>query len=162
MVSTFTRLFCLSLALFSCVGTSNASSMVAMRQRNTDILLDAFHNVSNPEHPQYAQYWSQEKIDALVAPPEAEVQDLLAYLALYGVKGERRGTTALECDGFDLNCLNLRAPDLLEFVESHEGVMAPWDDPVCLNAPRNVGAGDGYVAREVMLQLYNVTQSYLL
>lgn len=157
MVSTFTRLFCLSLAAFACVGTSNASSMVAMRQRNTDILLDAFHNVSNPEHPQYAQYWSQEKIDALVAPPEAEVCDLLAYLALYGVKCERRGGAALECTGFDLNCMNLRAPDLLEFVESHEGIMAPWDNPVCLNTPHSVGDGDGYVAREVMLELYNVT-----
>jgi tripeptidyl-peptidase-1 len=133
--------------------------MVAMRQRNTDILLDAFHNVSNPEHPQYGQYWSQQKIDALVAPPEVEVCDLLAYLGLYGVKCERRGGAALECTGFDLNCMNLRAPDLLEFVESHEGIMAPWDNPVCLNAPHSVGDGDGYVAREVMLELYNVTHA---
>jgi len=157
MVSTFTRLFCLSLAAFACVGTSDASSMVAMHQRNTDILLDAFHNVSNPEHPQYGQYWSQEKIDALVAPPEVEVQDLLDYLALYGVKCQRRGGAALECDGFDLNCMNLRAPELLDFVESHEGITAPWDNSVCLNTPHSVGDGDGYVAREVMLELYNVT-----
>jgi tripeptidyl-peptidase-1 len=157
MVSTFTRLFCLSLAAFACAGTSDASSMVAMRQQNTDILLDAFHNVSNPEHPQYGQYWSQEKIDALVAPPEVEVQDLLDYLALYGVKCERRGGAALECSGFDLNCMNLRAPELLDFVESHEGITAPWDNSVCLNTPHSVGDGDGYVAREVMLELYNVT-----
>ena len=83
-------------------GGDGGKVMLALRQRNTDILVDAFHAVSNPESPEYGNYWSQDKIDALVSPPAEEIHRLVGYLKDTGVECIQRGA-ALQCS--HLPCL---------------------------------------------------------
>ena len=72
----FSKLFFLSFSLFS---VSSSNVYVALNQQHTDVLLDAFHNVSNPDSPQYGQYWEQERINQLVTPSQDAVDDLIIY-----------------------------------------------------------------------------------
>jgi len=127
-------------------GGDGGKVMLALRQRNTDILVDAFHAVSNPESPEYGNYWSQDKIDALVSPPAEEIHRLVGYLKDTGVECIQRGA-ALQCS--DLPCLE-GLSDMVDFVEM----------PGILYIPHHqVGNGDGYVGREVIEKLYNITHS---
>ena len=48
-----TRLFVILLSLFS---VSADQTMIALKQRNTNVLVDAFHQVSNPNSPQYGKF----------------------------------------------------------------------------------------------------------
>ena len=121
------------------------SVMLALRQRNTDVLMDAFLDVSDPTSPNYGKYWSQERIDSLVSPPQLEVNRLRAYLSDMGIDCKQLGA-ALECS--EMPCLNSLS-GLIDFVETHGMIYAPR---------YHVGNGDGYVAREVLMNLYNVTR----
>ena len=45
---------------------SGNNFFIALKQKNTDILLDAFNNVSNPESSHYGHFWQQSEINDLV------------------------------------------------------------------------------------------------
>ena len=75
------RLFVILLSLFS---ASADQTMIALKQRNTNVLVDAFHQVSNPNSPQYGKYWTQEQINELVAPPQKDVEKLIEHFKWHG------------------------------------------------------------------------------
>ena len=127
------------------VSFAQGSVMMALHQRNTDYLVQALHDVSDPSSPHYGHYWTQEMIDDLVNPPQDEVDLFLRHLGDSGMNCVQRGA-AVECD--QMPCLN-GFSNLIEFIEVARSVYKPR---------HNVGVGDGYVAREVVLQLYNITR----
>ena len=93
----FSRYVLLFLALCgSAVGGARGSVMLALHQSNTDVLVDALADISNPESANYGKYWTQEMIDEVVAPPAVEVRRLVGYLKDTGVECEQMGA-ALEC-----------------------------------------------------------------
>ena len=147
----FSKLFFLSFSLFS---VSSSNVYVALNQQHTDVLLDAFHNVSNPDSPQYGQYWEQERINQLVTPSQDAVDDLIIYFKLFDIHCVQKGGDALECDGLNLLCLK-NIPKIIDFIEITD---SQYQDITTSNA-HSVGDGDGYVAREVLLELYNVTHN---
>ena len=59
--------------------------MIALKQRNTNVLVDAFHQVSNPNSPLYGKYWTQEQINELVAPPKKDVEKLIEHFKLHNL-----------------------------------------------------------------------------
>ena len=132
--------------------TANADLFVALKQYNTDILLQAFHDVSDPTSPHYGQYWSQDKINNLVSPPQKQVDDLISHFKIRDVDCEQIGTDALVCKQLNLLCLP-NYNKLVDFIE----VPANRLEHLHIKQSHSVGDGDGYVAREVLLQLYNIT-----
>ena len=132
----------LLLALCSAQG----SVMLALRQSNTDVLVNALEDISNPESVNYGKYWTQEMIDDVVNPPTVEVDRLVGYLKDTGVDCVQRGA-ALECS--TVPCLDGLA-NMVDFIETPGAVYVPR---------HHVGDGDGYVGREVMTKLYNITHS---
>jgi subtilase family serine protease len=132
--------------------TANADLFVALKQHNTDILLQAFHDVSDPTSPHYGQYWSQDKINNLVSPPQKQVDDLISHFKIQDVDCEQIGADALVCKQLNLLCLP-NYNKLVDFIE----VPANRLEHLHIKRSHSVGDGDGYVAREVILQLYNIT-----
>ena len=138
--------------------------MIALRQQNTPILLEALHNVSNPDSPQYGQYWTQEQINKLVATPQHEVDLFIDFFKSRDITCEVRGGDALACEGAQLD--KLKNPIYAEsnhlfydFMEISASSSKTTDTPRSFVSSHNVGNGDGYVGREVMVNLYNITHS---
>tara|TARA_Y100001970_G_C14246097_1_gene868353 strand:+ start:3012 stop:4583 length:1572 start_codon:yes stop_codon:yes gene_type:complete len=133
---------------------AHGSVMIALRQSNTDVLVAALKEISNPESANYGKYWTQENIDELVSPPASEVRELIDYLKNTGVECEQMGA-ALKCS--EMPCLNDVFP-LIDFIEGAEHIYTPRHH---INARRLIGSGDGLVGREVMTTLYNITDAYV-
>ena len=144
----YSRSVFLLLLANSMISSAYGSVMLALRQSNTDVLVAAFEEISNPESVNYGKYWTQEKIDELVSPPAAEVRQLVGYLKDTGIECEQVGA-ALKCS--EMPCLDRLSP----FVDFVEG-------PGAIYLPRHhVGDGDGFVGREVMTTLYNITDAHV-
>ena len=111
---------------------------IPLPQKNTDILFEAFHNVSNPESPQYGQYWTQTQINDLIAPEPDYVHNKINFFKSVGLDCHQIGGDALECNQLPLTPKN-------HFDTKLMAKSQPIDD------------GDGYVAREVLTTLYNIT-----
>ena len=145
----FSRYLLLFLALCGgMVGGARGSVMLALHQSNTDVLVDALEDISNPESLNYGKYWTQEMIDEVVNPPSLEVWRLMGYLKDTGVECKQMGA-ALECS--KMPCLNGLA-GMVDFIEGPGTVYSPR---------HHVGDGDGYVGREVMRELYNITDPHV-
>jgi len=136
--------------LCSLFSSGEAISVVALKQRNVPILKEALANVSNPESRQYGHYWTQEEIDCFVVPSEEKIDDLLVELEWCGMNCEQK-SAALVCDTFNADCV-YDFGNLIDFVEN----MDEYDKH---SLPMSAGDSSGYVAREVMAKLYNVTYS---
>ena len=96
--------YILSILFFALSVTGHV--FIALKQHNSDILVEAFHNVSNPLSSQYGQYWSQDEINDLVSSPnEGAVEDLLIYFKMYGIDCVQMGGDAMVCDDLMLLCL---------------------------------------------------------
>ena len=128
---------------FNTKNNPNTSFFIALKQQNSDILLEAFHNVSNPESPQYGKYWTQAQINDLVATPNESVQKAVDYFNSYNFDCSLRGSDALECRKYENTCKN-----------------NPQDTiSASLAKSHSVGNGDGFVGREVLIKLYNITHN---
>ena len=61
------------IALAICGTNASFLATVALKQKNTDILFEALHNVSDPTSKFYGKYWSQGEINDLVSPKSHEI-----------------------------------------------------------------------------------------
>lgn len=125
------------------------ADVIALKQRNVHVLKEAFNNVSNHESAQYGHYWTQDQIDHYVLPPQEQIDDLLFEFEWCGMSCEQK-SAAVVCDSYNVDCVYDRH-NLIEFVE-----LITQNDTEAVPS-RSVGDADGFVAREVMLELYNVT-----
>ena len=142
---SLTSLFCFFAFM---IGTIEGSVIVALRQQNTDVLVKALANVSDPFSPQYGKYWTQKMIDDVVNPLKEDVDGLIHVLKDLKIDCFQRGA-ALECS--EVPPLWPIFP-LIEFVEV----------PANTSKPRHrVGDGSGYVGREVVNKLYNITGGHV-
>jgi len=145
-----------SLILLGCMVGNTAlghpgSVTIALKQRNTDILLEALHNVSDVNSDQYGQYWTREQVNELVTPEWAP--DMVRSMRKAGTECSLMGA-ALSCDGIH----GLWGwGDRVDFVEMSLGgdKQRLWVDNE--RTSHRVDDGDGYVGREVMNHLYNIT-----
>ena len=149
-----TRLFVILLSLFS---VSADQTMIALKQRNTNVLVDAFHQVSNPNSPQYGKYWTQEQINELVAPPQKDVDKLIEHFKLHNLDCAQKGGDALYCNGFVLKSLKYIPREIYDFIEIYHTGREENISPV--DKPHKIGSGDGYVGRETLIKLYNITHN---
>ena len=135
--------------------TTNDNTMIALKQRNADILLEAFNNVSDPTSSQYGKYWTQAEIDRLVSPPQEQIDDLKIYLESRGINCEQKGGAAFVCDKSNMSSM-VENHNIIDFIERpmSADVFAPY---IPRANPKKTGTGDGYVGREVLLKLYNIT-----
>ena len=127
MIKTMILAFCFfacSISSVTCTSSSQNTTVVdshiliALKQQNTDILLDAFHNVSNPESPLYGKYWTHTQINDLVAPPQDQIDDLLTYMKKQKLDCKFKGSDALECNSVDNYSLaQLSNPNLFKIVD---------------------------------------------
>ena len=159
----FSKLIIVSSFFLGCLSTNeNNKFFIALKQYNGDILLDALNNVSNPESSQYGKYWSQEEINELVAPPIHESQSIINFFDYYNFNCSIRGGDALECyrrgnlcpaqeDTSHIDLLEVFSPNF-DFIEINNQIYTEFK-------AHNVGNGDGYVAREVLIKLYNITHN---
>ena len=144
----------LLISLFMMLNFINSTTsyvMIALKQKNMPLVYEALQNVSNPESEYYGQYWDQAEIDQLVSPPRDEVNKLLNFLN-YGNNDCEVMSSALKCFSAP-NIVELSPySDLIEFIEEPKKVFQNH----C-----KAGDGDGYVGREVVNNLYNITNSSL-
>ena len=103
---------------------------IALPQKNINILLEAFYNVSNPESSQYGKYWTQEQINNLVKPDDDYVEKIISSYKEDGFKCFQIGGDALECSH--------QCPKIQKYNISQ--IYSP---------AHSIGDGDGYVGREV-------------
>ena len=132
----------------------NAYSLIALTQQNINILTEAFNNVSDPSHYQYSKYWSESQINELISPSERDMNNLFTYLNNNNINCIRKGGDALKCDNFNDKCLK-DIPDTIEFIETS-------DYQVNNYSPRSAWKSEdnsGFVGREVMISLYNITHN---
>ncbi len=123
---------------------------MGLRQRNTGVLIEALQNVSDPHHPQYGQFWTQSMIDDTILPPQADTDKLMRALDSDGCLCRQISAT-IHCDRDPSERVDL---GLVEMVEKTPTFNA---SPPVLRHSRSVAEGDGYVGREVMIDLYNIT-----
>ena len=135
LLTFFITSFCSYLA-------SGNNFFIALKQKNTDILLDAFNNVSNPESSHYGHFWQQSEINDLVSPPQNEINLLITHLTSYDIHCIQRGGDSLECSP-----LLLEKPLLVEKYPIIDFIEVPL--PNLYKHPYKVGNGDGFVGREV-------------
>ena len=142
----FKQYFLIMLSLLSFCVNTECSVILALKQHNADTIYNALDDVSNPESPKYGHYWTQEQIDAVVSPPEADVLSLMDYLQEENIVCERL-SNALECSDVP-DMKRLRAfSDIVEFIEEPQHA--------CISHYR-FGDGSGYVGREIINKLYNI------
>jgi tripeptidyl-peptidase-1 len=60
--------------------------LVGLKQRNLDKLEELFWAVSTPGTAEYRNFRSIDEINALIAPPKADVERVISWLVAYGVK----------------------------------------------------------------------------
>ena len=133
-----------------------ASAVVAVKQTNVSAMIDAFYQVSDPKSSQYGQYWTQEQIDDLVVPQD-EIDQLLLDVEWWCAGDCVQKGAALVCEQLDAKCA-IELSDAIEFIEVvHPYSIPQWDRPF----PSPKGGGS-FVAREVMVPLYNITYTSVL
>jgi len=141
------------IALAICGTNASFLATVALKQKNTDILFEALHNVSDPTSKFYGKYWSQGEINDLVAPKSHEISWMLTTMKDRGITCSSLGS-ALQCENvpsinyFSGNIANYI--DFIEFIDTNY-----WNVHNHKSFP--VENGDGYVGREVLNELYNIT-----
>jgi tripeptidyl-peptidase-1 len=59
----------------------------AVRNRNVQALTAEFHQISDPQHPNYAKYHTVDSLRELYGPPDAHVDRVLDHLREHGVTG---------------------------------------------------------------------------
>jgi len=64
---------------------------VALQTRNLQAVEDELMIVSNPKHPQYGKWWSQERILNFVAPDVADQRAVQTWLESFGMKVQNFG-----------------------------------------------------------------------
>ena len=62
---------------------------IALKQRNIPLLEAALKSVSDPNSPQYGQYWDMERIQALVRPSAASVRAVTEWLITSGARADK-------------------------------------------------------------------------
>ncbi|KAI0028799.1 subtilisin-like protein [Vararia minispora EC-137] len=62
---------------------------IGLKQQNMDRVEDMLLSVSHPDSPTYAQHWSAERVVNFFAPHEDTVSAVTAWLAEYGLTGDR-------------------------------------------------------------------------
>ena len=142
----FKRCFMIVLSVLSLCTNGVDCVMLGLKQYNTEMIFNALEEVSNPTSPKYGQYWTQEEIDALVSPPQEQIESLINYLQSENIFCESM-SGALKCSVVpDLNKLRLFT-DLVEFIEEpRHAEHCNW----------HFGDNMGYVGREVINRLYNI------
>lgn len=77
------------------------SFTLALHQQNLDVLERIASEVSNPWHDNYQEFKTIEEINAIVAPPASQVNELIATLGTYGIgpKQIKNYGDALRCYG---------------------------------------------------------------
>ena len=143
---------------------------VALKQRNTDLLLDAHHVVSDPDSKEYGNYWTRDEISTLLSPPIDEVYPVLGWLSMNKVDYSYMGD-AIDCKAtissleslFDVSYKEIRpgvfvllSPkytipfSTIDFVAGLGENEIPKPPRVCSET------GDGFVGREVLSSLYKI------
>lgn len=123
---------------------------LGLHQRNADVLVEALANVSDPAHAQYGQYWTQAMIDETILPPQDETDSFLEALRANGLIC-RQMSAAVHCDNAPSASVDLSLVEVTEVTSRAPRARPP------MRASRRVAEGDGYVGREVMVGLYNIT-----
>lgn len=145
-------------SLFASVFSTNYQHVtIALKQRNTDILEEALFRVSDPASPTYGEYWTQDMIDEVVNPPQ-ETVDKMMNGPLREADCIQKGA-AIECYKFDLMSIFSIYKDI-DFVEMTGELSDGLSEDVV--APKKMFAGEGYVGREVMVELYNITHNKIV
>ena len=180
----FFKLFYFSFVFFSLFNQSNAYPQtittnqdgtvpftVALKQRNTDILLDALQTVSDPLSNEYGNFWSRDEISALLSPPLEEIYPVLGWISKNQVNYTYLGD-AIDCKATISGLENLFG---VSYKEIRPGVFVllspkfniPFDiidfvsglsTDAIPQPPRRkcVGGSDGYIGGEVIKKLYNI------
>ena len=155
MFQTFFLLLFSSFFIRNTIGAEFSGITIALKQQNTDILLEALQNVSDVHSEQYGQYWTKEQVNDLVTPDWAP--DMIKSMQTFGTHCSLMGAS-LFCDGL----MGLWPwADRVDFVEmmvhnpTEQGkTSVEWNNG---RTSHRVGVNDGYVGREVMNRLYNIT-----
>eukprot|EP00746_Dinoflagellata_sp_MGD_P081603 gnl/MRDRNA2_/MRDRNA2_32444_c0_seq1.p1 gnl/MRDRNA2_/MRDRNA2_32444_c0~~gnl/MRDRNA2_/MRDRNA2_32444_c0_seq1.p1 ORF type:complete len:568 (-),score=126.00 gnl/MRDRNA2_/MRDRNA2_32444_c0_seq1:65-1768(-) len=76
------------------VGPSARNQMLeltfAVKQRNLQLLHDTLMQVSTPSSQKYGMHLTNEEVQAMTAPEEANIEALFAYLQTFGVQGMKQ------------------------------------------------------------------------
>ena len=142
------------LIIFLSILNINAYSLVALKQKNVNILEERLINISNPLHSQYGKYWSETQINELISPDQDEIDNLLTYFKKNNINCIQKGGDVLECDNIDDKCLK-RIPSIVHFIEKSEYNI--------INYP-SIKSQDNsnFVGREVMVELYNISHNNII
>jgi tripeptidyl-peptidase-1 len=60
--------------------------IIGLKQRNLDALEASLLDISNPESPNYARWWTSQQILDLIAPLPEQVQPVIDWLSAHGVE----------------------------------------------------------------------------
>jgi tripeptidyl-peptidase-1 len=66
-------------------GSAELELSILLRQRNLDVLEETFWAVSDPQNPRYGQHMALDEVNALVAPSDQHVSQVLQWLHSEGV-----------------------------------------------------------------------------
>lgn len=153
---------------------------IALKQQNLPQLDTLFTEVSDPLHPRYGQYLTREQILALVAPPKAAVEAVLAALPAgiacvdMGDALRCRGTVAAIETAFQTS-LRLVAhsasgmgiirqigdfslPAALAHIVEFVSPLCSYIAPVRNTKPTRVDAGTFFIVPETLYRMYNITE----
>jgi subtilase family serine protease len=144
--------------------------VVALKQQNVDQLYDHVLKVSDYKHVQYGQYWTHDHILDLIEPPVIDQKYVLSEFHRNNIQCVSH-RDALSCVGTTSNIFKYFTMEsnvntytipitLRPYVDFIEGLTIR-NNPNEIFPIRNVSAygsvDTGYVGREVLLSLYNVS-----
>jgi len=147
----FKQYILIALSLLSFSMNAESSVMIALKQKNADVIFNALQDVSDPKSPKYGHYWTQDQIDIIVSPDKGDVLSLMDYLESDGISCEMM-SGALKCSDMpDMKNLEFFT-NIVEFVEEPLHIF---------KCHRHLGDSNGFVGREVINKLYNIKNESL-
>ncbi|KAH8983901.1 subtilisin-like protein [Lactarius hatsudake] len=103
---------------------------VALKAHRENALIDTLHQVSNPNHPRYGKYLSDEQVAELVSPPSGTLELVSSWLEHHGIPSSSvsmtHGGTTLTLSGVSIiqaNALLGASYQLYRHVETNETVV---------------------------------------
>jgi len=152
---------CLSLQGSSALAEPHlVSYMIALKQTGFPEVEDYLLNVSDPNSPQWGNYWTREQIMDYVSPSQQQKQPLLDWLKVNNAQCADYGD-ALQCLSSPRIVAKISSRfDIVDFIEGPKEKPTQPETPSGHNSQWSGYMPDSrYVAREVLSRLYNTTNN---
>ena len=165
------KLYLLFLSFITCI-SQYVPVYIALKQRNIEKLHKQLLDRSNPDHVNYAQWYSKQEINSIVSPSLAEQNLVLEWIDLYDVKSKHNSGDNIKFyakkeivdkmfvkDSNSVYKIPQHLQDIIQFVELSSNNIEKSNRKNIKS--KDILVDNRYVGRESLLNIYNYSNENL-